>query len=115
MNGIQAKHKDMARASEIYFKYVSPFSLAAIVMLNFLLIYLNLVNLENQSTILREIQQNTEISLTNQELGLNISNVNQDMLERIIKVQGKANETIEDLNTHLHQTNETLSRLNLTG
>jgi hypothetical protein len=76
----------MARASEIYFKYVSPFSLAAIVMLNFLLIYLNLVNLENQSTILEQIK-------TNQEIGLNISNQNQDMLEHIIEIQTKSNET----------------------
>jgi hypothetical protein len=85
MNGI-AQEQDMARASEIYFKYVSPFSLAAIVMLNFLLIYLNLVNLENQSTILEQIK-------TNQEIGLNISNQNQDMLEHIIEIQTKSNET----------------------
>jgi hypothetical protein len=84
MNGIE--HKDMARASEIYFKYVSPFSLAAIVMLNFLLIYLNLVNLENQSTILHRLE-------LNQEIGLNISNQNQGMLEHIIEIQTRSNET----------------------
>jgi hypothetical protein len=111
MNGTE--HKDMARASEIYFKYVSPFSLAAIVMLNFLLIYLNLVNLENQSVILEDIAENTEIGITNQELGLNISNANQDMLESIILIQEKANETIEDLNALMHQTNETLRNLNI--
>lgn len=101
----------MARASEIYFKYVSPFSLAAIVMLNFLLIYLNLVNLENQALILKDIAENTEISIQNQELGLNVSNANQDMLERILKIESKANRTIEDLNAHIHQTNETLNTL----
>jgi hypothetical protein len=76
----------MARASEIYFKYVSPFSLAAIVMLNFLLIYLNLVNLENQSTILHRLE-------LNQEVGLNISNQNQDLLNHVIDLQVRANET----------------------
>jgi hypothetical protein len=112
MNGIEEEeHEDMARASEIYYKYVSPFSLAAIVMLNFLLIYLNLVNLENQGTILKEIQENTEIGLTNQELGLNISNANQDMLEHILRIQANANQTVEDLNEHIKQTNETLFRL----
>lgn len=83
----------MARASEIYYKYVSPFSLAAIVMLNFLLIYLNLVNLENQSTILKNIQENTEIALVNQQLGLNVSDQNQQMLEHIIEIQTRSNET----------------------
>lgn len=101
----------MARASEIYYKYVSPFSLAAIVMLNFLLIYLNLVNLENQSLILQDISENTEIALTNQELGLNVSNTNHDMLEGILEIQRKANETIQDLNVHM-QENETLQALN---
>jgi hypothetical protein len=105
----------MARASEIYFKYVSPFSLAAIVMLNFLLIYLNLVNLENQALILKDIAENTEIALNNQELGLNVSNANQDMLESIIQIQDKANETIQDLNAHMRQTNETLMKLNISG
>jgi hypothetical protein len=76
----------MARASEIYFKYVSPFSLAAIVMLNFLLIYLNLVNLENQSTILHRLE-------LNQEIGLNISHQNQDLLNHIIELQVRDNET----------------------
>jgi hypothetical protein len=84
MNGIE--RQGMARASEIYFKYVSPFSLAAIVMLNFLLIYLNLVNLENQSTILHRLE-------LNQEIGLNISNQNQDLLNHIIELQVRDNET----------------------
>lgn len=82
-------------------------------MLNFLLIYLNLVNLENQSKILSDIQENTEIALVNQELGLNATAVNHDMLDRILVIQGKANQTIEDLNVHMHQANESLRALNV--
>jgi hypothetical protein len=100
------------KAADIYYK-ISPFSLVAIVMLNFLLIYLNLVNLDNQSRILEDIEENTQIALNNQEIGLNVSNVNQDMLENILMIQAKANETIRDLNAHMHQTNETLARLNI--
>ena len=104
----------MTKAGEIYYKYVSPFSLAAIVMLNFLLIYLNLVNLENQSVILEDIAENTEINLVNQDLGLNISNANNDMLETLIQLGIRQNQTIDNLDTHIHQANETLMRLNLT-
>lgn len=75
----------MSRANRIYY-YISPFSLVAIVMLNFLLIYLSLVNLENQANVLQHIQQN-------QEIGLNISNQNQDMLQHIIEIQTRSNET----------------------
>ncbi len=75
----------MARANDIYNK-ISPFSLVAIVMLNFLLIYLNLVNLENQATILHNIE-------LNQEIGLNISRQNNDLLSHIVDVQVKSNET----------------------
>jgi hypothetical protein len=82
----------MVKADDIYYK-ISPLSLAAIVVLNFLLIYMNLINLENQNLILNEIKHNTEISLKNQELGLNISAQNQEMLQRIINVQERGNET----------------------
>ena len=75
----------MTKAADIYYK-ISPFSLVAIVMLNFLLIYLNLLNLDNQSEILQKIQ-------LNQEVGLNISNQNQDLLEHVIDLQGQGNET----------------------
>ena len=102
----------MSKATKIY-NNVSPFSLVAIVALNFLLIYLNLVNLENQSTILKDIAENTEIELVNQELGLNISNANQDMLEHILRIQANANQTVADLNEHIKVTNETLTKLNL--
>lgn len=47
------------RLDKIY-NTVSPLSLAAIVMLNFLLIYMNLASLENQNRLLYEIQNNTE-------------------------------------------------------
>jgi hypothetical protein len=73
------------KAADIYYK-ISPFSLVAIVMLNFLLVYLNLVNLDNQSSILRNIA-------LNQEVGLNISNQNQDLLEHVIEIQTRSNET----------------------
>ena len=82
----------MAKASEIYYK-LSPFSLVAIVMLNFLLIYLNLVNLENQTILLREIQDNTEIALENQQLGLNVSNQNKELIQHVLELQVKGNET----------------------
>lgn len=86
----------MTKGADIYYK-ISPFSLVAIVMLNFLLIYLNLVNLENQSTILSDIAQNTEIALENQELGINLSNQNHDLLEHIIQLQTKSNETFFEI------------------
>ena len=67
-------------------------------MLNFLLIYLNLVNLENQSKILTEIQENTEIALVNQELGLNVSRQNTEALEAILAIEELTNQTIANLN-----------------
>lgn len=91
MSGIR-KGKRMDKAGDIYNR-ISPVSLIAIVMLNFLLIYLNLVNLENQSMILTDIQENTEIGLVNQELGLNVSKQNQDLINRIIDIQIRSNET----------------------
>lgn len=91
----------MARASEIYYKYVSPFSLAAIVMLNFLLIYLNLVNLENQSTILQNIEKN-------QEIGLNVSQQNNNLLLHIDEIQTRTNETFyKVLELAANRTNST--------
>ena len=102
--------QDMARAADIYYK-ISPFSLAAIVMLNFLLIYLNLLNLENQSTILKDIAENTEIALENQELGLNVSKQNHDLLEHIIAIQIRGNETfykvLQFIALERNQTNST--------
>lgn len=86
----------MTRAADIYYK-LSPLSLIAIVMLNFLLIYLNLVNLENQSQILKDIQENTEIALQNQELGLNASAQNQKMLETILSIETLAGDIFEDV------------------
>lgn len=100
----------MTKAADIYYK-ISPFSLAAIVMLNFLLIYLNLLNLENQSVILGDIAENTEIALNNQELGLNISNQNHVMLERIIQIQEHSNDSIPISviqPPHLNNTNSNL-------
>lgn len=82
----------MARASDIYYK-LSPFSLVAIVMLNFLLVYMNLLNLDNQGIILNDIAENTEIALQNQELGLNVSNQNNDMLKRVLVLQKISNDT----------------------
>lgn len=49
----------MTKVEKIY-NTVSPLSLAAIVMLNFLLVYMNLASLENQNHILYNIQNNTE-------------------------------------------------------
>lgn len=88
----------MTRATDIYYKYVSPFSLAAIVMLNFLLIYMNLLNLENQSTILERIEENTKIALNNQELGLNSSTQNRQTLDSILQIEQLTNETLRALN-----------------
>jgi hypothetical protein len=75
----------MSKINRIY-NGISPFSLAAIVLLNFLLIYLQVVSLDNQTTILREIKYNTEV-------GLNISEQNQDLLNQVIKIQHQSNET----------------------
>ena len=99
----------MTIATDIYYKYVSPFSLAAIVMLNFLLIYLNLVNLENQSTILEEIQQNTELGLSNQELGLKLSKQNQKALDSILEMEQLTNETLRSLNVSSSTSTSNLS------
>lgn len=92
----------MTRAADIYYK-ISPFSLMAIVMLNFLLIYMNLLNLENQSQILESIQKNTQIALSNQESALNMSQhneeMNQEMLNLLNNLQATANKTFEDVNS----------------
>lgn len=104
----------MTRAADIYYK-ISPFSLMAIVMLNFLLIYLNLLNLENQSEILKEIQQNTQIALTNQEIGFNMSThneeMNQEMLNLLNDLQATANKTFQDVNST--EPNERPSNLSM--
>jgi hypothetical protein len=63
---------------------ISPLSLVLIVIINFLLIYLNLVSLENQSEILQKIEQNTELALFNQDLGLNGSAQNQRILAYLV-------------------------------
>lgn len=73
---------------------ISPLSLVAIVALNILLVYMNLVSLENQNIILADISENTEIALTNQEIGLNITQQTNDMLRRIIQLQERDNNTI---------------------
>lgn len=99
----------MARATDIYYKYVSPFSLAAIVMLNFLLIYMNLLNLENQSTILKEIQENTELALYNQELGLNLSSKNEQAIDSILELEQLTNETLRALNVSLSSSSSSSS------
>lgn len=90
----------MAKASDIYYK-LSPFSLVAIVMLNFLLIYLNLVNLENQTAILRDISENTQIALENQKLGLNVSSSNEELIQHVIELQTQANETFYKVVEHV--------------
>jgi hypothetical protein len=77
---------------------ISPISLVAIVALNLLLIYMNLVSLENQNIILVEIKQNTEIGLQNQELGLNATSQNHKILEEIARSQQITNETFHSLN-----------------
>lgn len=70
---------------------ISPLSLVAIVALNILLIYMNLISLENQNTILSEIKVNTEI-------GLNVSNQNHELLERISDVQNVSSHILRNLN-----------------
>jgi hypothetical protein len=91
------RDKEESKGNRIY-SIISPVSLVAIVMLNFLLIYLNLVNLQNQTAILEQIQENTEIALVNQQIGLNASQHNEDMLNRIILVQEIVNHTLHGLN-----------------
>lgn len=66
-------------------------SLVAIVALNILLIYMNLISLENQNKILSEIKVNTEI-------GINLSNQNHDLLERISGVQNITSQIFRNLN-----------------
>ena len=70
---------------------ISPLSLVAIVALNILLIYMNLISLENQNKILSEIKVNTEI-------GINLSNQNHDLLERISGVQNITSQIFRNLN-----------------
>ena len=67
-------------------------------MLNFLLIYLNLVNLENQTIILRQIEENTELAIQNQHIGLNASAQNKEMLELIVQVEALSIQTLHNLN-----------------
>lgn len=52
---------------------------------------MNLVSLENQNIILREIQYNTGIAL-------NVSNQNNDLLQRISSVQNVTNNILRNLN-----------------
>lgn len=52
---------------------------------------MNLISLENQNTILNEIKLNTEI-------GINVSNQNHDLLERISNVQNITTRILGDLN-----------------
>ena len=96
-NFLRTTNKKMFKVSDLYYK-ISPFSLAAIVVLNFLLIYLNLVALQNQGLILQDIAENTQIGLENQQIGLNATEVNHDMLEQIIAVQETLNQTLRNLN-----------------
>ena len=86
-----------SRGNRIY-SAISPVSLVAILMLNFLLIYLNLVNLENQTIILRNIEENTELAIKNQQIGLNVSGNNKEMLELIIQIEALAVQTLHNLN-----------------
>ena len=67
-------------------------------MLNFLLIYLNLQSLDNQTVILRQIQENTEIALENQELALNATQHNKELLELNLKIEALVIETLHNLN-----------------
>jgi hypothetical protein len=67
-------------------------------MLNFLLIYLNLVSLENQNLILEDIRKNQQIGLQNQELAFNISGQNDETLGRIIILEGLTNKTLSNFN-----------------
>lgn len=76
---------------------ISPAALVAIVAMNLFLIYLMYETLGNQTDILRHIENNTQIALTNQKIGLNVSAVNQDMLERIINVQQATNDTFTEV------------------
>ena len=86
-----------SKGNRVY-SIISPVSLVAIVMLNFLLIYLNLVSIENQTVILRQIQENTELAIQNQQIGLNASAQNKEMLELIIQIEALAAQTLHNLN-----------------
>ena len=99
-----------SKGNRVY-SIISPVSLVAVVMLNFLLIYLNLVNLQNQSTILEDIQENIDIALVNQQIGLNASAVNHDLVERVLQIQAAANDSIQNLDIHMHQTNKSLHQI----
>ena len=80
------------------FNIISPVSLVAIVMLNFLLIYLNLVSLENQSQILQDIRRNQEIGFENQQLALNISSQNREIATGILILEARTNLMLHNLN-----------------
>ena len=86
-----------SKGNKVY-SIISPVSLIAIVMLNFLLIYLNLVNLENQTIILRQIEENTELAIENQHIGLNASAQNKEMLELIVQIEALSIQTLHNLN-----------------
>jgi hypothetical protein len=58
---------------------------------------MSLLNLENQTRILQDIQNNTEIGLENQKLGLNASDQNHALLEEIVHTQELVNQTLQHL------------------
>lgn len=93
---------------------ISPLALVAIVLLNLLLIYMNWVSLENERELLKEIKNNTDIGLENQEIGLIVSGQNQEMLQRIIDVQTQGNETfhnvLEFISANVNVTTTTTTR-----
>lgn len=78
---------------------ISPAALVAIVIMNLLLIYLMFETLNTQSQILKQIKDNTEIALTNQELGLNATTNNQDILNKILDLEVIATEIFHDVNS----------------
>jgi hypothetical protein len=75
---------------------ISPAALVAIVIMNLLLIFLMFENLENQTRILQDVQENTELTLENQQLALNLSDQNHELLELVIQTQQLFNQTFRN-------------------
>jgi hypothetical protein len=76
---------------------ISPISLAAIVVFNLLLIYLSFIQIENENVLLQQIKNNTEISISNQKIGLNVSAQNHELIGEVLKIQKQANDTFAEV------------------
>ncbi len=111
----------MSKASKVY-NSVTPMALGAIVIMNLVLVWLNLEGINNQSMllkqidnatdqneeILRHVQNNTEIALENQKIALS----NQQIALNTSQVNQGIARTNQELLTNITMLTQTLNATN---